>query len=309
MKLVQDVWLNGDSKKKNCVFSPFSIDSAIGLLASGVIGETLKQILGFLNSESLNHLNSVNSQIIALLLEPRTESKLFFSGGVWIEKSCSIKPAVEEVANSVYKAKAEVVDFKNESEKVRNKVNTWVEKETNGLIKNVIPAGAVNEHTKFILTNALYFKGRWKDPDQFIKSLTEESNFYLLDGKKQYKFPSCRLQKKQYITCYDSFRVLEPRYKFSRTPVNVRGPYFSMYIILPDQRDGLAELIAKLMKPELKLLLLLLYMSVNFGCAFQPPPPSHVDFVADHPFMFIIGEKQSGAVSFMGHVLNPLLNS
>ncbi|XP_026385074.1 serpin-ZXA-like [Papaver somniferum] len=38
-----------------------------------------------------------------------------------------------------------------------------------------------------------------------------------------------------------------------------------------------------------------------------PPPP--VDFLADHLFMFIIREKKSGVVLFMGHVLNPLLNS
>ncbi|XP_060669185.1 serpin-Z1 [Ziziphus jujuba] len=42
----------------------------------------------------------------------------------------------------------------------------------------------------------------------------------------------------------------------------------------------------------------------NLGCSMYPPP--EIQFVADHPFMFMIKEKGSGAVIFTGAVLNPL---
>jgi len=44
---------------------------------------------------------------------------------------------------------------------VTKEVNLWAEKETNGLIKEILPQGSVDNLTRLIFANALYFKGTW----------------------------------------------------------------------------------------------------------------------------------------------------
>ncbi|XP_026429110.1 serpin-ZX-like [Papaver somniferum] len=158
MKLAKDLWLS-ESKNDNLVFSPFTMGTALGLLAFGASGETLKQLLEFLNCESLDTLNSSHSQLIEMLRKSQAGPKgpkLSFVGGCWV--SSSLKPSFQEVVHAVYKAEAETVDFENKSGEVLKKVNTWASKETNGLIQNILPDDAINKYTKSIFADALYFK-------------------------------------------------------------------------------------------------------------------------------------------------------
>jgi serpin B len=45
---------------------------------------------------------------------------------------------------------------------------------------------------------------------------------------------------------------------------------------------------------------------VGFKGVSAPPPPRYVDFRADHPFVFAIRDRKSGAILFLGRVANPM---
>src|SRR4029077_18369544 len=81
-----------------------------------------------------------------------------------------------------YSAELEQVDFKTNAEAARKAINDWVEKETQGKIKDLIAPGMVDSMTQLVLTNAVYFKGKWKE--QFKPEATQNAPFYLASGEQ-----------------------------------------------------------------------------------------------------------------------------
>lgn len=246
-------------------------------------------------------------------------------------------------------------------------MNLWAEKQTNGLIKDILPPGAVTSYTVLILANAIYFKGVWSE--KFDSSKTKDYDFHLLDGNKV-QAPFMTSKKMQLVREYDGFKALGLPY------VNGKDKRrFTMYFFLRAEKDGLPYLIKKVSSksdfleshiphnevevgrfliPKFKIefgfeasnMLKELGVSLLFGgeglteimggkphvsgflhksfvevneegteaavvsvvtidyISFRPEPDK-VDFVADHPFLFVIREDMSGAVLFMGQVTNP----
>ncbi|KAJ4964575.1 hypothetical protein NE237_016424 [Protea cynaroides] len=188
---------------------------------------------------------------------------------------------------------------------VVNEVNSWVEKETSGLIKEVLPPGSVDSSTKLVFANALYFNGNWNE--KFDASKTKDYDFYLLDGESLYYI---HISPTPYSQGEDKRR-------------------FSMYFFLPDTEDRLPALVEKVAsKPRFSRSRTFVcnifhksYMEVNeegteaaavtaammYLCAFDDDDDDdEIDFVADHPFMYLIKEDTTGVVLFIGKILNPL---
>ncbi|KAI3686739.1 hypothetical protein L1987_80423 [Smallanthus sonchifolius] len=121
---------------------------------------------------------------------------------------------------------------------VVNEVNLWAEKQTNGLINQVLQHNAVDSLTRLILANAVYFKGAWNQ--KFNRKMTKESDFHLLDGNKV-KVPFMTNMEKQLVRKYDDFTVLGLPYLQGQDKRE-----FTMYFFLPDAKDGLQSLVEKI---------------------------------------------------------------
>ncbi|XP_026377196.1 serpin-Z1C-like [Papaver somniferum] len=252
MKLVQDVWLS-EAKDKSFVFSPFSSDNALGLVASGASGETLKQILGFVNSKSVNDLNSVNSKLIESLCKTRSKPELSFISGVWIKESFPIKPSFKEVATTIYKAKAEAVDFEN---------------------KIILPEqrDGLGEIIAKVSSEPADFLHKCVPVDRSLRVLKEVGIDFPFDKKKA-----------------DLTEMLNTD---ATSQLSVEDVFHKCFVEVDEKGTEIAAATAALWGMK----------ASKIRPRVSPP---RVDFVADHPFMFIIREGRSGVVLFMGHVLNP----
>ncbi|KAH6798457.1 hypothetical protein C2S51_034941 [Perilla frutescens var. frutescens] len=375
LSLAGHVISSGRAAQSNFVFSPMSIQVLLGMIASGSDGPTRDQILSFLRSKSLEELHALFSHTVSWVLAnggPVGGPVLSCANGLWVEQSLNLKPAYRIIVNNVYGAVSESVDFLNKASEVTDEVNAWVERETKGLIKKILSPDQVGDITRLILANAVYFKGSWHE--KFPKYLTKDRDFYLLNGDSV-KAPMMSSLKKQYVRCFDGFKVLRLPYR--------RGEdtrCFSMYIYLPNEKDGLLALTRRLCcepgfinnhlphsmeklddfgvpkfkfafdfeasSALIKLGLVLpfecggrlnemvdssiplevsemfhrAFIEVNeegteaaavsigmaaLGCCFVER--KRLEFVADHPFLFLIREDYTGLVLFIGHLLNPLL--
>ncbi|XP_059073687.1 serpin-ZX-like [Cryptomeria japonica] len=354
--------------KKNVVFSPVSISVVLSLAGGGTKGATLDQFCNCLKSKDIHQLNELSFHLINAILMDGSASGgplLSFVNGVWVEQSFTLKPNYRDIVNNRYNAEA------NSANEIRMEVNKWAENESKGKIEEFLSPDSVDEDTRLILANALYFKGRWEDIFDF--SATEEGTFNLPNGESV-QVPMMTTTENQFIKIVDDCKILRLPYFQGQD-----NRSFSMYIILPNDINGLPELERKVdlnflehhlsqgskvkvryfQLPRFKIsssvnatdilktmgLVLPFTIHANFDdmvefyegerlcitnvfhksfvevnevgteataistitykqmCARMYPIE---DFIADHPFMFVIKEDKTGVILFVGHVLNPL---
>ena len=91
-----------------------------------------------------------------------------------------ILASYRESLHNTFHADISPVNF-GESEEAARRVNSWVRDMTNKNIDKLIEKDMVNDNTRLILVNALYFKGDWEE--QFDKKNTAQDKFFLPDGK------------------------------------------------------------------------------------------------------------------------------
>ncbi|XP_023806205.1 leukocyte elastase inhibitor-like isoform X3 [Oryzias latipes] len=186
--------------------------------------------------DSQDQVHASFAELLGQLNKPKASYALSVANRLFGEQTYQFVEEFLGNSRKHYKAELEKVNFMQGSEAARLNINTWVEKQTQGKIKDILAEGSLNNLTRLVLVNAIYFKGNWNK--KFDAQETRDADFRLNKNAKKTvkmmyrtsKFPLTYIPE---INC----QILEMPYKDKE---------LSMLVFLPtdieDSTTGLEKL-------------------------------------------------------------------
>jgi serpin B len=160
---------------KNLIFSPASITSAISMTYIGAKNNTFNEISNaFYFNKNISEFNTGYYKLVENYSNKKSTVKLFNANSLWIQEGLKLNSEFLESNKKYYSSSANFTDFSLNPEKSRITINEWVESNTNNKIKNLLKPSSIDNGTRLVLVNALYFKGAWATKFKKEKNTTED---------------------------------------------------------------------------------------------------------------------------------------
>jgi serpin B len=141
----------------NLFFSPYSIAQVLTMTSAGARGQTAQQMAQTLHSAfpQERHLEVANS--------------------IWGQQGFVFQPEFLDTLATNYGAGLRLLDFKGAPEPSRATINAAIAQQTHDKITDLLPAGSIDDLTRLVLANAIYFNAKWLAP--FAKESTRDGTF------------------------------------------------------------------------------------------------------------------------------------
>lgn len=221
----------------NVFFSPYSISSALAMTWAGARGQTAEQMAKVLHFDlPQEKLHPAMHELIGRISGPggaKRSYQLSVANALWGQVGYEFRKEFLDLNAANYGATLQSLDFEKAVEAARQTINAAVAAKTQDKIKDLIAPGVLNPDgnpTRLVLTNAIYFKGRWRVP--FERSATKNEPFTLRDGK-QVAVPMMQQTEHLGYLKGEGFQAVSLDYV---------GGDLAMIVLLPDTVDGLAAL-------------------------------------------------------------------
>ncbi|XP_009676351.1 ovalbumin [Struthio camelus] len=231
---------------ENIFYSPLSIISALSMVYLGARENTKTQMEKVIHFDKITGLGeSMESQcgtgvsihtalkdMLSEITKPSDNYSLSLASRLYAEQTYAILPEYLQCIKELYKESLETVSFQTAADQARELINSWIESQTNGVIKNFLQPGSVDSQTELVLVNAIYFKGMWEKA--FKDEDTQEVPFRITEQESRpvqmmYQAGSFKVA----TVAAEKIKILELPYASGE---------LSMLVLLPDDISGLEQL-------------------------------------------------------------------
>lgn len=212
---------------ENVLFSPLSVHLLLTLCYQGASGATLDNLRDILHlPDNQTEAASQYAKIITEYNKSERDAVVLMANNVFVNANYKLRPSFHSIAKEYFTSDVESIDFTKKSSV--SEINEWVAKKTNSKIKNIISDTDLDEDTRLVLINAIYFKSPWLKP--FKMSLTYQDTFHISDTYSV----NCEMMRTNGAYYYGEIRDLDA--KILKLPY-ANGFYF--VVILPNNITGI----------------------------------------------------------------------
>jgi serpin B len=168
--------------------SPYSISLALAMVYAGARGDTEAEIartLHFPDRQTVQTAFNALDQALRSQGQDVKEGERFrltIVNAMWGQQGLAFQSEFLDALAQYYGAGLRTVDFKQAAEAARQMINQWVAEQTEQKIQDLLPPGSLDDTTRLVLTNAIYFNAAWQNP--FEVEATQDGTFHLLDGRQ-----------------------------------------------------------------------------------------------------------------------------
>uniref|UniRef100_M0R455 Serine (or cysteine) peptidase inhibitor, clade B, member 9b n=2 Tax=Rattus norvegicus TaxID=10116 RepID=M0R455_RAT len=216
---------------ENVCYSPVSISATLAMVLLGAKGQTQVQI------SQASHLSKKGDihRGFQLLFKKLNKSERYFSlrmaNGIFVDKTCEVLPTFKESCLRFYNSEMEQLSFAEAAEESRKHVNTWVSKQTEGKIPELLPDDSVDFQTRLVLVNALYLKATWGR--QFDEGSTREMPFKINKNETR----PVQMMYQEGIFCYKYVKEVPA----SLLMIPYKGDELCFLVLLPDESVDISK--------------------------------------------------------------------
>ena len=217
----------------NLFYSPYSVSVALAMTLVGARSDTetqMAQALHFDLDQAPLHAALGRLQNTLNSVQQKGYVQLRIANALWPQQAYPLREEFLDMVKKHYGVSLSALDYRD-AERARKTINDWVAAETEGKITDLIGPGVLNELTRLVLTNAIYFKGDWAMP--FDETRTKEEKFWVTPTVTVDVPTMQQVDKFGYSGWEPGFQILELAYA---------GDDLSMIVLLPEQVDGITEL-------------------------------------------------------------------